>query len=147
MSILFDIIPLAVSLLMGVLTTHWKQKAQDLHDERMHNMKSTQAAREYQTPTTSKSRKFIVQSVIGSLFLFPMLVTLLNFMGAILVDNFTPIIMNVPKEIAHGGLFSLLWNSETVEYIQLQGFVLMPIHLMIALSLTGFYFGASAMRR
>jgi hypothetical protein len=108
---------------------------------------TVEAAYKYQSKGSSWSRKFIVQSVIGSLFLFPMLLTVLNFTGALLSPEFVSVVMYVPRELAHGGLFTLLWEDKTVEYIPIRGFVFMPIHSFMAQIIVGFYFGSSSPRR
>lgn len=151
-----DILPTIISLIMGMITTHWKQTQADLHEERIYALKATELARKDQSKNTSYSRKFIVHSVIGSLFLFPMLLTLLNwiapfihilFYGEMPWIEYQPVAIYVPKEMIQGGLLSMLWNETTTEYIPITGFVLMPIHILIAQIITGYYFGASAMRR
>jgi len=144
-TILLDILPMVFSLIMGAYTTHKKQEAEDLHLERIYALKATAAARADKSRGASYSRKFIVQSVIGSLFLFPMILTILNFFGHLYgVD---PVAIYVPKEVMYGGLLSLIFTAEAVEYIPIHGFVLMPIHILIAQIITGYYFGASAMKR
>ncbi len=144
-SLIIEILPMVFSLIMGAATTHWKQTSEDLHNERMHAIKATEAARKDKSKGTSWSRKFIVQSVIGSLFIFPMCLTILNYIGNIY--GIPPIAIYIPQEIMYGGLFSLLWSKDTIQYIPIYGFVLMPIHIMMTQLLGGYYFGASAMRR
>ena len=144
-TILLDIIPMVFSLLMGAYTTHKKQEAEDLHLERIYALKATAAARGDKSPGSSWSRKFIVQSVIGSLFLFPMLLTVFNFFAHL--HGVDPIAIYVPKEVMYGGFLSFLWSEKTIEYIPIYGFVLMPIHILIAQIITGYYFGSSAMKR
>lgn len=133
------------SLLMGAWTTHKKQEAEDLHLERIYALKATAVARADQSSQAGWSRKFIVQSVIGSLFLFPMLLTVFNFVAHLKGVN--PIAIYVPEEVMYGGLLSFLWSEETIKYIPIYGFVLMPIHILIAQIITGYYFGSSAMKR
>ena len=155
-SLLLEVLPLIASYVMSAIATHYKQSQQDLHDERMYALKATEIARKDTSRATSLSRKFIVHSVIGSLFLFPMLLTLLNwvapFIHVLMFGDmpwivFDPVAIYVPKEIMHGGLLSMLWNEEVTEYIPITGFVLMPIHIALAQIICGFYFGSVAMRR
>lgn len=146
-SVIIEILPMVFSLIMGAVTTHWKQNAEDLHNERMYAQGATEAARKDQTRGASWSRKFIVQSVIGSLFLFPMLLTILNYFGNIWVSDFHAVAIYVPEQLKYGGLLSWIWSKETVNYVPIYGFVLMPIHVLITQVLCGYYFGASAMKR
>ena len=132
-------------LVMGAITTHWKQSAEDLHNERMYAIKSVSAARADQSKGSSWSRKFIVQSVIGSLFLFPMLLTILNYVGNLY--GIDAVAIYIPQELKYGGLFSMLWSNETIKYIPIYGFVLLPIHILITQVICGYYFGSSSMRR
>lgn len=147
MGLILDFLPTIVGLIMGALTSHWKQKSQDLHAERMWALKATESARNYQTKGSSWSRKFIVQSVIGSLFLFPMLLTVMNYVGAMLSPQYLPIAVYVPRELVQGGLFSLLWNEKSIEYLPIYGFVFMPIHFFMAQIIGGFYYGSSSPRK
>lgn len=147
MGVLLDILPMIFSLIMGAVTTHWKQNAEDLHKERLYALKATDTARTDQSKGASWSRKFIVQSVIGSLFLFPMLLTVLNYLGNVFVLDFHAVAIYVPEKVMYGGLLSWVWNKEVTEYIPIYGFVLMPIHVLITQTITGFYFGCSAMKR
>lgn len=155
-AVFMDVLPMVVSLVMGVITTHWKQTQKDLHEERLYALKATEAARSDQSRPTSASRKFIVHSVIGSLFLFPMLLTILNWLGpffhALIFGDmpwihWQPIMIYVPKDLETGGLLSLIWSKKELEYMPLTGFVLMPIHVILAQIIVGFYFGSSAMKR
>ena len=135
-------------MIMGAYTESKKQNAEDLHQERLYALKATAAARKENSPGTSWSRKFIVQSVIGSLFVFPMVLTLLNWWGSIYFGTeFSPVAIYVPEEVVNGGLFSWIFSSETIEYVPIHGFVLMPIHIAMTQVIGGFYFGASQMRR
>lgn len=146
MSVIMDVLPLVVSIIMGAWTTYKKQEAQDLHAERLYAIDSTKAARQDQHRDTSFSRKFIVQSVIGSLFLFPMLLTFLNWLGRIW--SWEQVAIYVPKELVYKGLFTWIWSVQgQIEYIPIYGFVLMPIHILLAQVICGYYFGASTMRR
>jgi len=146
-SLIVDILPMIVSLFMGALTTHWKQNAEDLHFERIYALKATEMAHRRNSKGDDWSRKFIVQSVIGSLFIFPMLLTILNYLGNVFVPDFAAVAIYIPEQLKYGGLLSLLWTKETINYIPIYGFVLLPIHVLIAQTITGFYFGAWAMRR
>lgn len=147
MSMLLEMLPLVSSILMGAATTYLRQSAEDLHKERLYALKATENARNDQSASTSWSRKFIVQSVIGSLFLFPMLLTGMNWCGGAFIDGFQPVAIYIPEQLKYGGILSFIWSKETVEYVAVYGFVLMPIHVMMAQTIGGFYFGSSAMRR
>jgi hypothetical protein len=147
MSILIEILPLVFSLFLGAFTTYKKQEAEDLHKERMYALKATEAARSDQNRSASWSRKFIVQSVIGSLFLFPMFLTVLNFYGNAYIPDFAAVAIYIPEELKYGGLLSFIWSKETIEYVPVYGFVLMPIHVLMTQTIVGYYFGASAMKR
>lgn len=144
-TLILDILPMIFSIILGAYTTHKKQEAQDLHEERKYALGATKAARKDQSSGASWSRKFIVQSVIGSLFLFPMGLTLLNYLAGL--EGIDPLAIYVPKEVMYGGFLSFLFSAETTEYIPIYGFVLMPVHILIAQTITGYYFGASAMER
>jgi len=147
MTLLLEVLPMVFSLIMGAYTEHKKQNAEDLHYERLYAIKATEAARKDQSKNASWSRKFIVQSVIGSLFLFPMLLTILNFFGNMYGTDFHAVAIYVPEQLKYGGLLSWIWSKETTVYVPIYGFVLMPIHILITQVITGFYFGASAMKR
>ena len=147
MSILIEILPLIFSLFMGAFTTYKKQQAEDLHKERMYALKATELAHADKSRSASWSRKFIVQSVIGSLFLFPMLLTVLNFYGNGYIEGFASVAIYIPEQLKYGGLLSFIWTKETIEYVPVYGFVLMPIHVLMTQTIVGYYFGASAMRR
>lgn len=135
------------SLIMGAYTTHKKQEAEDLHNERIYALKATESARKDQSKGSSWSRKFIVQSVIGSLFLFPMALTVLNFYGNAFIDDFSAVAIYIPEQLKYGGVLSVIWNKEVTEYVPIYGFVLLPIHILMTQVIVGYYFGASAMRR
>jgi len=140
-------LPMIFSLIMGAMTTHWKQASEDLHNERMYALHATEMARSDQSSGASMSRKFIVQSVIGSLFIFPMALTVLNFYGSAYIEGFEKVAIYIPEQLKYGGLLSLIWNKETIEYVAVYGFVLMPIHVLMTQVIVGYYFGSSAMRR
>ena len=145
MSLLIEILPLIFSYLIAAYTENKRQESDYLHAERMHSLKATENARKDQSKGSSWSRKFIVQSVIGSLFLFPMLLTLINvYMHA---KGYAPVAIYVPEELKYGGLLSFIWSKETIEYVPIYGFVLMPIHILMTQIICGFYFGSSSMRR
>jgi predicted histidine transporter YuiF (NhaC family) len=146
-TVFMDILPMLVGLVMGAFTEYSKTKSEQLHEERLYALKATREARKDQSKSASWSRKFIVQSVIGSLFLFPMLLTVMNFIGHVYSTAFTPVAIYVPKEIMYGGFLSLIFTAETVNYIPIYGFVLLPVHILIAQTLVGYYFGASSMKR
>ena len=145
MGILFDIIPLLFSLGVGAYTTFAKHKAQDVYEIRMAELNAAESARTYETKHSSKSRKFIVHSMIGMVCLFPMLLTIMNWIGSFY--NLPLIAIHVPQEINTGGLFSLLWSEETVKYDPIYGFTMTPMHFYMAQTVVGFYFGAAYSRR
>jgi len=146
MGILIEILPLVFSYIIGAYTKHTKNKADQLHAERMHNLKSVNLAHTLKGEGSSWSRKFIVQSVIGSLFLFPMLLTVLNFYGTAYIEGFSPVAIYIPEQLKYGGILSFIWTKETIEYVPVYGFVLMPIHILMTQCICGFYFGNSNMR-
>jgi len=146
-SLIIDILPMIFSLFMGAATTHWKQNAEDLHAERMYALKSTEMASQRNSKGDSWSRRFIVQCVIGSLFLFPMLLTAGNFLGSVFVQDFSAVAIYIPEQLKYGGLLSWIWSKEVTEYVPVYGFVLMPIHVLMTQVIVGFYFGAASTRR
>ena len=145
MSILLDILPMVFSLIMGAYTEIKKQQAanqQSQTDALIRALtakeKTLQSARKYETPHTSWTRKFIVVTVFASLFIFPMVLTLLNWVS----PSIDEICILVPRELQSGGILSFIWNEGAkVEYVPLCGFILMPIHIMMAQIIAGFYFG------
>lgn len=164
MTFLLDALPAFIGIVMGAWVEYMKQKAAD--QQRQTEMyiaalgardKSLDAARKYQSPDSSWSRKFIVQSVIGSLFLFPMVLTLLNWMGrlwhssklqgGICWAEYEPIAIYIPQEIITSGFITWIYSNDTTQYIPIYGFVLLPIHISMALLIGGFYFGQGGMRR
>lgn len=147
MSLLIEILPLIFSLFMGAYTTHKKQEAEDLHNERIYALKATKAARSDRSRGASWSRKFIVQSVIGSLFLFPMFLTVLNFYGSAYIEGFEAVAIYIPEEMKTGGLLSLIWSKTEIIYAPIYGFLLTPTHYLMTQVICGFYFGCSAMKR
>lgn len=145
MSLLLDILPMVFSLVMGAWVETNKQNranAQASNEMMIAAMAAKEdtlaSARKYQTPHTSWTRKFIVITVFSALFIFPMALTVMNW-----VTPSTPeICIFVPQELKDGGLLSFLWNSgATLQYVPLCGFVLMPIHILMAQIIAGFYFG------
>lgn len=164
-ALLLDILPALLGMVMGAWIEYQKQKMADA--QRQHEMyisalsareESLKNARSYNSPDTSWSRKFIVQSVMGSLFLFPMLLTLLNWAGKLMhtyVYNargvcwkeFEPVAIYIPQEIVKEGFLTFFYADQTTQYIAITGFVLLPIHISMALLIGGFYFGQAGMRR
>lgn len=148
MAVLIDILPMVFSLIVGAWTELKKQtiaNQQATVDALVKTLaareRTLQSARKYETPHTSKSRKFILQTVFSSLFLFPMLLTFINVITQ--AYGHPQVCFMVPRELESGsGLLSLLWEpGHKLEYIQLCGFVLMPIHIFMAQIIGGFYFG------
>jgi hypothetical protein len=156
LSLIIDWLPALMSMIMGVVTTHWKQSQEDIHRERLHALKATEEARNYNLKADGANVTFIVQSAIGSLFLFPMLLTILNwiapFINLVIFHDrpwiaFEPIAIYIPEQLKTGGLFSMLYNKEEIRYVQITGFVLLPIHYYMAQLIGGYFFGARMMRR
>ena len=146
MGILIEILPLIFSYIIGAFTAHSKTKADQLHAERMHALKATEQAQQVKGKGASWSRKFIVQSVIGSLFLFPMLLTVLNFYGTAYIEGFSPVAIYIPEQMKYGGVLSFIWSNETITYVPVYGFLLTPTHYLMTQTIVGFYFGSSSMR-
>lgn len=157
MTILFDILPLICSLVMGVITELWKQKMAYTHLNRQaeiasmrHLERSVQAARKYETPHTSKVRKLLV-IVITLPFVFPMLLEVANWGMQLYYYAMMPhtpwmpglnrACIYVPETVMSGGLLSFLWNEERVEYAEVCGFVMFPIYVYAFQVILGFYFG------
>jgi hypothetical protein len=155
-AVFIEWLPAIVSIVMGIMSTHWKQTQEDLHRERLHALKATEDARRHNAQSDGGNVTFIVQSAIGSLFLFPMALTVLNwiapFIHLVMFNDrpwieFQPIAIYIPEQIKNGGLFSLLYNKEEIKYVPITGFVLLPIHYYMAQLIGGYFFGARMMRR
>lgn len=162
-TILIEILPAIVGIFMGAYGQFLKDRAADQAMQTELFIRALAAkessienARRMDTPHTSWARKFIAISVIGVLCWFPMLLSLLNWGGQMMYDmgtlpwlhgTYTPIEIYIPQEIVKGGLLTWFYKDETTEYIALSGFVLLPIHVLLAQLIGGFYFGQGGMKR
>lgn len=157
MTVLFDIIPLIASLVVGILTELFKQKMAYNHANRQAEiaiLKATQAsvvaARKYETPHTSKVRKALV-IIIAIPFLFPVLLEVANWVMKIWWLQIMPhtpwmpgidkACIYIPERIIQGGLLSWIWSEDKVQYAEVCGFVMFPIYIYSWQVVVGFYFG------
>lgn len=153
---LIEMLPMLISILVGMFAEHSKQKSADAAQQTELLIMQLKASDDSADKAASRSvkgsswsRKFIVQSVIGAMFLFPMLLTILNFFAPAL--GLEQIAISIPKDIIEGrGIFDMLFGGggeKVIEYIKMYSFVITPTHIALAQTITGFYFGSSAMRR
>lgn len=157
MTVLLDILPLIVSLFVGIITELFKQKMAYTHLNRQAEIaimagteKSIEAARKYETPHTSKVRKLLV-IVITLPFLFPIVLEIANWVMQAYWIHMMPhtpwmpgidrACVFIPERIMHGGLLSWVWSKEQTEYVELCGFVMFPIYVYAFQVILGFYFG------
>ena len=148
MALIMEILPMLVSIVMGAMTQLWRQKAKDLHEERMFlvaskklEMKGYEQARKYTNKHTSFSRKFLVIAVASATFIYPMILTFIN------VFLETDMCYHIPKEVMETGFWFFTSDTVQTKYVELCGYVQLPIYWLASEVIIGFYFGASAMRR
>lgn len=157
MAVLFDVLPLIASIITGIIVELIKQKMQFNYQNRQAEIrmmseteKSLEAARSYETPHTSKVRKFLV-IIITMPFLFPMLLEIYNWVHQLYWLNLIPhtpwmpgidkACIYVPERVSTGGLISWIWENEKVIYEEVCGFVMFPIYVYSFQVVVGFYFG------
>lgn len=157
MSVLFDILPLIGSLIFGAIVELFKQKMAYNHQNRQAELavmgaveNSIQNARKYETPHTSKIRKFLV-FIIALPFLFPLILEFLNYGLQLYWLHMMPhtpwmpgidrACIYIPETVMHGGLLSWIWSEQKIEYAEVCGFVMFPIYVYAFQVVLGFYFG------
>jgi len=140
--IFMEILPMLVSTYMGVRTTLAKQKAEDAHNQQMAMIEGLRvrnealaAAREFNPPGTSKTRKLIAMSLIAGTILFPMLCAMMK------------IPVYLPRDIIEGGFWFFTDPTKTTIMEPVMGYPLTAMVWLLLEVVIGFYFGASAARR
>lgn len=160
MSLLIDVLPSIVGLLVGAWIQITKQKmAMQQNREELYiralavKEESIKAARQFDSPHTSKVRKILVIGIVAPLCFFPMLIVLLNWVsGMVWAFNGLPWIaeanelcMAYPKEVTTGGLWSWFVGEKTeIDWITVCDFMFLPIYFYLAQLIGAFYLGQGA---